>query len=195
MVRRMRSLLEDTTPLTDRWRELLEGNLEVGNGTIFEGSRLDIREKGCQISVGSDCRIHCDVILERAGAHLEIGSRTLIGGRTIINTASHVKIGDNVLISYHVLITDSDSHSLDFEERKLDCLPQRNDRKADWRGVAMAPVVIRDKSWVGAKSIILKGVCIGEGAIVGAGSVVTRNVPDWTLVVGNPARAIRELPH
>jgi acetyltransferase-like isoleucine patch superfamily enzyme len=54
-------------------------------------------------------------------------------------------------------------------------------------------VYIDDDVWIGAMSIILKGVTIGEGAIVGAGSVVTKDVPPWAIVAGNPAKIIREI--
>ncbi len=58
----------------------------------------------------------------------------------------------------------------------------------------MSPVHVGDKSWIGFNSIVLKGVTIGEGAVVGAGSVVTKDVSAWTVVAGNPARVIREIP-
>ena len=64
----------------------------------------------------------------------------------------------------------------------------------NWANVASAAVHINSKAWIGFNSIVLKGVTIGVGAIVGAGSVVTRDVPPWRLVAGNPARIIRELP-
>lgn len=64
----------------------------------------------------------------------------------------------------------------------------------NWEGVVMGPVRIEDHAWVGFNVIILKGVTIGEGAIVAAGSVVTKDVPAFTVVAGNPARVIRELP-
>ena len=60
--------------------------------------------------------------------------------------------------------------------------------------VIRKPIVIKDKAWIGFNSIILKGVTIGEGAIVGAGSVVTKDVPPYTIVAGNPARIVREIP-
>lgn len=62
-----------------------------------------------------------------------------------------------------------------------------------WDAVTVRPVVIRDKVWLGFNVIVLKGVTIGEGSVVAAGSVVTRDVPDFTLVAGNPARFIRSL--
>ena len=57
----------------------------------------------------------------------------------------------------------------------------------NWENVKSAPIKIKDKAWIGFNSIILKGVTIGEGAIVGAGSVVTKDVADYTIVAGNPA--------
>ncbi|WP_263358973.1 acyltransferase [Acidicapsa ligni] len=66
--------------------------------------------------------------------------------------------------------------------------------KKDWKTVILKPVRICDKSWIGLNAIVLKGVEIGEGAVVAAGSVVTKNVPSWTVVAGNPAKVIREIP-
>ena len=57
----------------------------------------------------------------------------------------------------------------------------------NWNEVKSKPIIIKKNSWIGMRSIILKGVIIGEGAVVAAGSVVTKDVPDYTLVAGNPA--------
>ena len=57
-----------------------------------------------------------------------------------------------------------------------------------------SPIVISDDVWIGCLSIVLPGITIGEGAIIGAGSVVTKDVPSWTIVAGNPAKVIREIP-
>ena len=64
----------------------------------------------------------------------------------------------------------------------------------DWSTTASAPVRIRRGAWIGARAIVLKGVTVGVGSVVGAGAVVTKDVPDWTIVAGNPARVIREIP-
>jgi len=65
--------------------------------------------------------------------------------------------------------------------------------KKDWTHVEVKPVKVGNKSWLGLNVIILKGVEIGEGAVVGAGSVVVKNVPAWTIVAGNPASVIRSI--
>ena len=103
------------------------------------------------------------------------------------------EIGDDVLIAFDVLIMDHDSHSLVFDERRNDVQEWMRGKK-DWSHVMMVPVIIKDKVWIGARATVLKGVTIGEGAVVGAGSVVVEDVPPWTLVAGNPARVIRALP-
>jgi len=59
--------------------------------------------------------------------------------------------------------------------------------------VSIAPVTIENKAWIGARAIILKGVTVSEGAVVAAGSVVTKDVPPWTIVGGNPATILRPL--
>jgi acetyltransferase-like isoleucine patch superfamily enzyme len=82
-------------------------------------------------------------------------------------------IGERCSIGWDVWITDTDYHRL-------------ND------GEDIAPVSIGDEVWIGAKSMILKGVTVGKGAVIAAGSVVTKDVPERALVAGNPATVIRE---
>lgn len=147
---------------------------------------------GCSLTIGSDSNIEAALVLERSGARIGIGARTHIGSGTVVNAAEMIEIGDDVLIAFDVLISDHNSHSLSFRERKEDVRDWIKGKK-DWANVAMAPVKIQNMAWIGARAIILKGVTIGEGAIVGAGSVVTKDVPSWTIVGGNPASVIREL--
>ncbi len=104
-------------------------------------------------------------------------------------------VGDDVLISWDVTIVDHDSHALDFANRSND-VENWLDGKKDWSHVAISPVTIGNKAWIGFGAAILKGVTIGEGAVVAARSVVVKDVAPWTLVAGSPARVIKELePH
>jgi len=89
-------------------------------------------------------------------------------------------------------LADSDNHSLRASERIGD-LQRWRKQKYDWSRVSRAPIQIHDKAWIGARAIITKGVTIGEGAVVATGAVVTKDVPPYTIVAGNPARVIREL--
>jgi acetyltransferase-like isoleucine patch superfamily enzyme len=112
----------------------------------------------------------------RGSGRILIGKESFVNCGVWIRAANLVKIGDRCLIGPRVMIMDNDAHELD------------GDHKA---GGQAAPVVIKDRAWIGAAAIILKGVTIGERAVVGAGSVVTRDVPDDAVVAGNPARPIR----
>ena len=108
-------------------------------------------------------------------ARLDIGDWCSIGDRTEIHCGKKIMIGKHVIIAWDCVIMDRDYHS---PEGTLEIFN---------------PVVIEDNVWIGCRSIILKGVIIGEGAIVAAGSVVTHNAPPHTLVAGNPARVIKEV--
>jgi galactoside O-acetyltransferase len=142
--------------------------------------------------IGAESNIEASLVLEQQGARIVIGSRTHVGGGTVVAAASKIEIGDDVLVAFDAVIVDHNSHSLKFRERQHDVRNWIQGQK-DWSAVALAPVKIANKAWIGMRAIILKGVTIGEGAVVGAGSVVTSDVPPWTIVGGNPARVIRTL--
>ena len=110
---------------------------------------------------------------------LEIGSRTFVNYGTSISAAHSVRIGNNCQIGTNVLIMDNEFHRLE-PERRL----ERPESK---------PVEIGDNVWLGARVIVMPGVTIGAGSAIGAGSIVTRDVPPRSLAVGCPARVIRSL--
>jgi acetyltransferase-like isoleucine patch superfamily enzyme len=175
------------------WPRLLPGRVVIGNGAKLDLATLSARQpNGCSLSIGADSNVEASLVLEQASARISIGSRTHVGGGTLLAAASSIEIGDDVLIAFEVVIMDHNSHSLTFRERQHDVRDWIRGQK-DWSTVAMAPVRISNKAWIGVRAIVLKGVTIGEGAIVGAGSIVTSDVPPWTVVAGNPARIIRAL--
>lgn len=152
---------------------------------------------GGKITIGKDAHVMAEVHLYTV-AELQIGSRTYIGPGTELHVAKSITIGNDVLISSDCSILDSDMHSEDFELRKNDIyidLEREGFSAADknWEIARCRPIVIQDKAWIGLRAIILKGVTIGEGAIVGAGSVVSKDVPPWVVVAGNPARVVKTL--
>lgn len=107
-------------------------------------------------------------------ATLRIGNSVSIGNRTEIHVGDSVTIGDGTLISWDCCILDRDYHKLDSESE------------------ITKPVNIGNNCWIGCRSLILKGVTIGDGAVIAAGSVVTKDVPAGALVGGNPAKIIKE---
>jgi acetyltransferase-like isoleucine patch superfamily enzyme len=168
-----------------------------------EGIKISARnQKGEKnlIIIGNDSNIEGHFVFEINQGKVTIGNRTFIGNSTFI-CISKIEIGNDVLISWGCTFSDNNSHSTRWAERENDVsdwkkgIDENNIGKyKDWENVKYAPIIVKDKAWIGFNCIILKGVIIGEGAIVGAGSVVIKNVPDWTIVAGNPARIIREIP-
>ncbi len=116
-----------------------------------------------------------------SGAKIVIGDGVGITGSQICATKS-IEIGDRVLIGANCIIVDTDFHPVDPELRKLD--PSQGKSCA---------IVIEDDVFIGMNSMILKGVHIGKGSCIGAGSVVTKSVPAGVVVAGNPARVIRKI--
>jgi maltose O-acetyltransferase len=115
------------------------------------------------------------------GRHIYLGDHVFVNANCTILDNAEVHIGHHVMIGPSVQIF-TPAHALEAE-----------DRIQGWE-VAQA-IVIEDKVWIGGAAILLPGVRIGCQAVVGAGAVVTRSVPPFSVVAGNPARVIRELPH
>lgn len=112
------------------------------------------------------------------GSKVSIGSNSGIGINCVLS--GEVKIGDNVMMGPDVIfITTTHGHS-------------RVDIPMIEQGyIAERPITVGDDVWIGTRCIILPGVAIGKGVIVGAGSVVTKSVPDYVVVAGNPARIVK----
>lgn len=121
------------------------------------------------------------VVIKALGpeGRVSIGNNVGISGATI-SARKSISIGNNVLIGSGALISDNDAHPIHPDDRK------------DPSKTACAPVLIGDDVFIGARSMILKGVTLGRGAVVGAGSVVSKNVPEMTVVAGNPAKVVKE---
>ncbi len=168
------------------------------------GIRLDNPSEGRRyLEIGEDCIVAGKFIFESQNGYVRVGDHSYIGSSTFISRSS-ITVGENVTIAWGCTIYDHDSHSIDYSLRRKDIDNQLVDmrmgggvgvRNKEWDWVNTKPIVIEDDAWIGMNCIILKGVTIGKGAIVGAGSVVTKDVPAWTLVAGNPARVIKDLPY
>lgn len=124
---------------------------------------------------------------------LEIGDYSFIGPNTRIWAFKRIKIGKNVFISHNCNIMDSNTHPTNPGLRIEGSLKLRNTGVWDNTGVECADIIIDDNAWICENSCIMKGVHIGEGAIVAAGAIVTHDVPDMCIVGGNPARIIKRL--
>jgi len=177
---------------------------EIGQSFLTTGFDLSIRvpkEGKKYLTVGDDSMLSCNIIFESQDGEVIIGDRVFIGASTIISR-TRVEFENDIFVAWGTYFYDHDSHSLDFRERQKDIQQQITDHKAgrnfienkNWDVVNSRPIKICSNAWIGLNCIILKGVTIGEGAIVGAGSVVTKDVPAWTVVAGNPAVVVKEIP-
>ncbi len=191
---RLRQILKPPQPPTNTQYFSLGKNSTFNSKSIFVRNPIPNHKF---LSIGEDCEISGKFIFEINNGKIKIGNRTFIGGGKFI-CIDEINIGDDVMFSWGCTIMDNNAHSLISEERKNDVLDwkkglQENKigKYKDWSNVKRAPIHIKNKAWIGFNCIILKGVTIGEGAIVAAGSVVTKNVPDYAVVAGNPAKIIK----
>lgn len=116
---------------------------------------------------------------------IHVGDDVFIGpGAFFSATETHIRIGNKVMFGPRVTLLGG-NHNAGVIGRYMFDVKEKRPRDDE-------PIVIEDDTWIGACATILKGVTVGRGAIVGAGSLVTKNVPPYTIVVGNPARVVRE---
>jgi len=161
---------------------------------FYPDARVVNRGKANQLVIGKSCHARGEFLVFDNGS-IAVGDYSFVGSGSHIWSHESVTIGSHVLISHQVEIHDSNYHSLDSNIRHVEIHERFDDgQQMPNTQAACAPVVIEDDVWIGFRSTILKGVTIGEGAVVAACSVVTKNVRPFTLVAGNPAHLVRELP-
>lgn len=146
-------------------RNKMVGSLYLAKGATLEVEAFDVYA-GSRINVN-------------AGAKLSLGSGYM-NYDCVIDCFDSISIGHHVVISERVVLRDSDNHTIkDMEAISSD------------ESAVTAPIVIGDHVWVGMNTIVLKGVTIGEGAVVAAGSVVNKDIPPHCLVAGVPAKVVK----
>lgn len=146
------------------------------------------------ISIGGDSIIRGQILIFAHAGKIQIGKDCYVGEGSRIWSSSSIVIGDRVLVSHDVNIHDTDSHSLNMEIRHQHFIEMNKNGhpKSASFDIQAKPVVIHDDVWIGFNSSILKGVTIGKGAVIAACSVVTKDVPEGTIVAGNPARVLKK---
>ncbi len=167
--------------------------LAAGARLAFSARIRNIRGRDEYIRVGANSLIAGELLIFPHGGEIVVGDWCFVGERTRIWSAARIRIGSRVLISHNVNIFDSLTHPLDAQKRHEHfraILRTGHPRNVD---LGERPVEIGDDAWIGAGSIILRGVTIGAGAVVGAGSVVVEDVPAGHIVAGNPARILRKV--
>jgi acetyltransferase-like isoleucine patch superfamily enzyme len=172
-----------------------EGLFDKSVKFAFSTRIENLRDKKA-ICVGANTIILGRLFTYRHGGEIKIGEWCFIGEHSRIWSAKMVSIGSRVLISYGVSVHDTNSHSISACERHKHFVSiATTGHPESVTNLTSAPIIIEDDVWIGFNSSILKGVTIGRGAIIAACSVVTKDVPAWTIVAGNPAKIIRQISH
>ncbi|MBE5825073.1 MAG: acyltransferase [Butyrivibrio sp.] len=166
--------------------------IKLGKAVKIHGWPYIFRFRGAKIEIGDRVVINSSflsnliglyqptIIVARYGGKISIGDDVGISGSTIYSW-DDIDIGARTQIGANTKIVDTDFHSLDYRKRK----------SSD--SVKTKPVHIGSDVFIGMNSIILKGTSIGNGCVVGAGSVVSGEFPDGVLIAGNPARVVRHI--
>jgi len=151
-------------PLIQKHRK---ASINIGNGLVL-----------CSIPQKNSIGVFQKVIIKALNpeSRITIGNNVGISGATI--SGKNIKIGNNVLIGSGVLITDSDAH------------PIHPSLRQNAAYIKTKPIIIEDDVFIGARAIILKGVTIGHGTVIGAGSVVVNDLPPMSIACGNPAKVV-----
>lgn len=139
------------------------------------------------ISIGKDTAIgkNATITAWKKGddPSIIIGDKCILGDYIHLTSSNYIEIGTGVLTGKWVTITDNSHGRITKEELEL--------RPSQREVFSKGPVIIKDRVWIGDKVTILPGVTVGEAAIIGANSVVTKDVPPFAVVAGNPAKIIR----
>jgi acetyltransferase-like isoleucine patch superfamily enzyme len=154
----------------------------------------NLTTKRDNLIIGPNCLVRGELLVFNFGGSINVGEYSFIGPGTRIWSCKSIRIGKRVLISHNVNIHDNNSHSYNAQDRHDDFVYMlQNGGLVKENDLGAAEIIIDDDVWIGLNSIILPGVHIGRGAIVGAGSVVTKSIPPYSVVVGNPGRVIRSI--
>ncbi len=158
-----------------------------GSKVLFESVGLILGEK--YISIGNNTKFGNRIYLtawnriKNCFPQLEIGNNCRFGAMNHITCCNKIIIGDNLLTGKWVTITDNSHGNTDYESMLLPPLSREI--------ISKGPIIIGKNVWIGDKATILPGVIIGNGVIIAANSVITKNIPPYSIAAGNPAKIIK----
>lgn len=160
---------------------------EVFSSTVI---KLTGSAKPSNIVLSESSRLYGHITVCDEGQFV-LGRWSQIGPNSIVRCVDKIIIGDYTAIAPNVVIADNNNHSINPFDREI---MQKTPAGSYLRGMRFsnhAPIVIGNRCWIGENSRICKGVKIGDGSVVAANAVVTKDVPENTIVAGNPARVVK----
>jgi acetyltransferase-like isoleucine patch superfamily enzyme len=165
------------------------------DAVLGSGARIrNIRGDSDKITVGRHSRILGELLTFAHGGEISIGEWCYVGEGSRIWSAASIIIGNRVLISHSANVFDNLTHPLGAAARHQQIRQIFSHGHPRDISLDESPVRLCNDAWIGAGAMVLRGVTVGEGGVVAAGAVVTKDVPAFSIVAGNPAVLIRELP-
>lgn len=169
-------------------------NSSLGGKYYSESKVINLQNNRTSIDIGQNSHIRGELLVFPYGGKIKVGQNCFIGENTRIWSGDQIIIGNDVLISHNVNIIDTNTHELDSIERAQGFISLTSIGHPSEKGnILTAPIFIGDNVWINFNSIILKGVTIGSGSIIAAGSIVTSDIPENSLVAGSPAKVLKKI--
>ena len=192
----------DAYRMTGRWRDaqVLRGvwfqfaaGARLGDGVrLALAARLVNLDASDRVEIGTHTVIR-GILRNESGGRIRIASSVYVGDGVIVSAAEEVVVGAATLLAHGVQVFDNDSHPVDAQERARHFRMILGLEPPGPMKIGVAAVSIGARCWIGMQSLIMKGVTIGDEAIVAAGSVVATDIPARVLAGGNPARVIKSI--
>jgi acetyltransferase-like isoleucine patch superfamily enzyme len=176
-------------------KKLTDAQCKYGQGTILYHDSLiqnHLMDPN-RIRIDKNCQVHSHLMIFGHGGEIIVGEHCYLGEQTRIWSAKKITIGNRVLISHNVNIHDNNSHPIDAKKRHEDFIHIFSKGFQKENDLNEKEIIIEDDVWIGFNCTILKGVRIGEGAIIAACALVTKDVEPYTIVGGSPAVLIKRL--
>lgn len=166
----------------------------LGDNAIIDASARCINLSGKQdnIRIGKNSNIKGKIQVCEDGK-IDIGDYFYIGQNSVVGAVEKIGIGNCVIISNDVRIYDNNNHPTSPKFREKMSMNGYSNENWSWRWADRASIIIEDNVWIGQYSTILKGVTIGKGSIVATRAVVTKDVPPYSIVAGNPAKVVKKI--
>jgi acetyltransferase-like isoleucine patch superfamily enzyme len=184
--------VSDARLLQRVWSQFLAGARLSDGVRLGLAARLINLHTADRVEIGPHTAIR-GILRNEPGGRIRIGRCVYVGDGVILSAGDEIAIGSETLLAHGVQVFDNDSHPIDAHERAQHFRMILGLEPAGPVKIATARVRIGERCWIGMRSLIMKGVTIGDEAIVAAGSVVASDVPARVLAGGNPARVIKPL--